>query len=131
MEILKRISECWGMLKSLGKGKKLISCDVIFRFYCYSVYYSSEDYRQLNMAKSKVLVFKIAGNWGGFPLQTRYLIKKIFLHVGLVIYILCILHWFWTCCLVSYFDWDALKPVLESQTTWYLMEFCKFIEFTL
>ena len=28
------------------------------------------------MAKSKVLVFKIAGNWGGFLLQTRYLVEK-------------------------------------------------------
>ena len=67
------------MLKSLGKGKTLISCDVIFRFSCYSVFYSSEDYRELNMAKSKVLVFKIKENWGSFPLQTRYLVKKIYL----------------------------------------------------
>ena len=67
------------MLKSLGKGKTLISCDVIFRFSCYSVFYSSEDYRELNMAKSKVLVFKIKGNWGSFPLQTKYLVKKIYL----------------------------------------------------
>ena len=80
------------MLKSLGKGKTLIYCDVIFRFYCYSVFYSSEDYQQLNMAKSKVLAFKIAGNWGGFPLQTRYLVKKIILHAVLIIYMLYILH---------------------------------------
>ena len=38
---------------------------------------TSDDYQELNMAKSKVLVFKIAGNWGGFLLQTRYFIKKI------------------------------------------------------
>ena len=31
-----------------------------------SVFYSSEDYQELNMAKSKVLIFKIAGNWGTF-----------------------------------------------------------------
>ena len=61
------------MLKSLDKGETLISCDVIFRFSCYSVFYSSEDYQELNMAKSKVLVFKVAGNWG-FLVQTRYLI---------------------------------------------------------
>ena len=67
------------MLKSLDKGETLISCDVIFRFSCYSVFYSSEDYRELNMAKSKVLVFKIKGNWESFPLQTRYLVKKIYL----------------------------------------------------
>ena len=67
------------MLKSLDKGETLISCDVIFRFSCYSVFYSSEDYRELNMAKSKVLVFKIKENWGSFPLQTRYLVKKIYL----------------------------------------------------
>ena len=46
------------------------------RFSCYSVSYSSEDYRELNMAKSKVLVFKITGNWGIFPFQTRYLVKR-------------------------------------------------------
>ena len=50
------------MLKSLDKGETLISCDVIFRFSCYSVFYSSEDYRELNMAKSKLLVIKIKGN---------------------------------------------------------------------
>ena len=64
------------MLKSFGKDKTLISCDVTFQFYCYSVFYSSEDYQEFNMAKSKVTVFKIARNWGGFPLQTRYLVKK-------------------------------------------------------
>ena len=75
------------------------------RFSCYSVSYSSEDYRELNMAKSKVLVFKITGNWGIFPFQTRYLVKrKIFLHVVLMIYMLYISHWFWTCCSVSHFD---------------------------
>ena len=36
------------------------------------------------MAKSKVIVFKIAGNWGGIPLQTRYLVKKLCLHVALI-----------------------------------------------
>ena len=55
------------MLESLVKGETLISCDVIFKFYCYSVFYSSEDYRELNIAKSKVLAFKIAGYWRGFP----------------------------------------------------------------
>ena len=65
------------MLKSLGKDKTLISCDVIFQFSCHSVFYSSEDYQELNLAKSKVLVFKITGNWGSFLLQTRYLVKKI------------------------------------------------------
>ena len=69
------------MLKSLDKGETLISCDVIFRFSCYSVFYSSEDYRELNMAKSKVLVFKITGNWGSFLLQTRYLVKKIYFYM--------------------------------------------------
>ena len=36
------------------------------------------------MAKSKVLAFKIARNWQGFPLQTRYLIKKLSLHVVVI-----------------------------------------------
>ena len=73
------------MLKSHDEGKTLISCDVIFWFYCYSVFNSSEDYQELNIAKSRVLVFKIAGNWRGFPMETRYLVKKIFLHVVLII----------------------------------------------
>ena len=73
------------MLKSHDEGKTLISCDVIFWFYCYSVFNSSEDYQELNIVKSRVLVFKIAGNWGGFPMETRYLVKKIFLHVVLII----------------------------------------------
>ena len=64
------------MLTSLGKGKILISCSVIFRFSCCSVFYPSEDYRELNMTKSKVLVFKIERNWGSFASQTRYLVKK-------------------------------------------------------
>ena len=50
------------MLKSYGKGETLISCDVIFRFYCYSVFSSSEDCQELNIAKSRVVVFKIAAN---------------------------------------------------------------------
>ena len=78
------------MLKSLGKGETLISCDVIFRFSCYSVFYSFEDYQELNMAKSKVLVFKIAGNWGSFPLQTRYTVKRY-----IYFYMLCSSY---TCC---------------------------------
>ena len=49
------------MLKSHGKDEALISCDVTFRFYCYSVFNSSEDYQELNIAKSRVLVFKIGG----------------------------------------------------------------------
>ena len=60
--ILKSISECQDILKSPGKGEALISCDVIFRFSCYSVFNSSEDYRELNMAKSKLLVIKIKRN---------------------------------------------------------------------
>ena len=64
------------MLKSLGKGETLISCDVIFQFSCYSVFYSCKNCWELNMAKSKVLVFKTEANWGSFPLQTRYLVKK-------------------------------------------------------
>ena len=44
-----------------------------------SVFYSSEDYQEFNMAKSKLIAFiKIARNWGGFPLQTNYLVKKLF-----------------------------------------------------
>ena len=35
------------MLKSHGKGETLISCDVIFRFYCSSVFSSSEDCQEL------------------------------------------------------------------------------------
>ena len=72
------------------KSETLISCDVIFQFSCYSVFYSSEDYQELNMVKSKVLVFKIAGNWESFPLQTRYVVKKIYF------YMLCSLSY--TCC---------------------------------
>ena len=80
------------MLKSLDKGETLISCDVIFRFSCYSVFYSSEDYRELNMAKSKVLVFKIEANWGCFPLQTRYLVKKIYFYMFCSSYTCCTFH---------------------------------------
>ena len=80
------------MLKSLGKGETPISCDVIFRFSCYSVSYSSEDYQDLNMAKSKVLVFKIEANWGSFPLQTRYLVKKIYFYKFRSSYTCCTFH---------------------------------------
>ena len=72
------------MLKCLGKGITLISCDVTFWFYYCSFFYSSEDYQEFNMAKSKVLAFKIARNWQGFPLQTRYLVKKLSLHVVVI-----------------------------------------------
>ena len=65
------------MLKSRGKDETLISCDAIFRFYCYSVFNSSEDYQELNIAKSRVLVFKIAGSWGGFPMAALQIIFKI------------------------------------------------------
>ena len=51
--------------------------DVIFRLYCYSVFNSSEDYQELNIAKSRVLVFKIAGSWGGFPMAALQIIFKI------------------------------------------------------
>ena len=63
------------------KGETLVSCNVIFWFSCYSVFYASEDYQELNMVKSKVLVFKIAGNWESFPFQTRYLVKKIYFYM--------------------------------------------------
>ena len=36
------------------------------------------------MAKSKVTVFKTAGNWEGFPLQTRYLEKELSLRIVLI-----------------------------------------------
>ena len=42
------------MLKSFGKGETLNFA---------SVFYSSEDYQEFNMAKSKVIVLKIARNW--------------------------------------------------------------------
>ena len=80
------------MLKSLDKGETLISCDVIFRFSCYSVFYSSEDYQELNMAKSNVLVFKIEANSGCFPLQTRYLFTKIYLYMFCSSYTCCTFH---------------------------------------
>ena len=63
------------MLKRLGKDKTLISWGVTFRFY------SGEDYQEFNMAKSKVIVSKIAENWGGFPLKIRYLANYLSLHV--------------------------------------------------
>ena len=80
------------MLKSLGKSETLISCDVIFQFSCYSIFYYSEDYRELNMAKSKVLVFKIKGNWGSFSLQTTCLVKKIYFYMLCSSYACCPFH---------------------------------------
>ena len=80
------------MLKSLGKGETLISCDVIFQFSCYSVFYSSENYQELNMAKSKILVFKTEANWGSFPLQTRYLVKKTYFCMFSSSYTCCTFH---------------------------------------
>ena len=86
------------MLESLGKAKTLISF-VTFQFYCYSAFYSGEDYQEFNLVKSKVIAFKIEGNWLGFTLQTRYMAKKIlFLHTVLMLYILPL---FWSCGLVS------------------------------
>ena len=87
------------MLESLGKAETLISF-VTFRFYCYSVFYSGEDYQQFKLVKSKVIAFKIEGNWLGFTLQTRYMARKIlFLHtVRIMLYILPL---FWSCGLVS------------------------------
>ena len=80
------------MFKSLGKGETQISCDVMFRFFCYSVFYSNEDYWELNTAKPKVPVFMIAENWGGCPLQTRYLVKKIYFYILCSSYTSCIFH---------------------------------------
>ena len=56
---------------------------------------------RIQYGKSKLLVFKIARNWRGFPLQARYLVRKI-AHVVLIV--LYISHWFWTSDLVSHFD---------------------------
>ena len=74
------------MMKSLRYVETLISCNVANRFYylILSVFYFGEYYQEFNMTKSKVIVFKIAGNWGSFPLQTRYLVKKVSLHVVLI-----------------------------------------------
>ena len=51
--------------KALAKAKHQFFAMQYFNFLA-SVFYSSEDYQELNMAKSKVLIFKIAGNWGTF-----------------------------------------------------------------
>ena len=57
------------------------------------------------MPESKVIAFKIAGNWGGFPMQTRYLVKKFIISLCCAHHaVQYILHWFWTCGLVSHFD---------------------------
>ena len=48
------------------------------------------------------------------------------------IYMLYISHWFWTCGLVSHFDWDCPELIFKPQTScWrYMMVFCNFTEFT-
>ena len=76
------------MLKSLGNDKTLISCDVRFRFYCYSVFYPSEDCQKLNMAKSKELAFKISRNGEVFLCKLDIWLKTYF-------YMLCSSY---TCC---------------------------------
>ena len=34
------------MLKTLGKGEEIISCDVIYQFHCNMSFYSSEGYQE-------------------------------------------------------------------------------------
>ena len=59
---------------SLGKDKILNSCDVTFQIYC------CNDFFQLNRSTIQYgkirsnYVFKNAGNWSDFTLQTRYFI---------------------------------------------------------
>ena len=51
------------MFKILGIGEGIISCDLMCQFYCYSVFSFSQVCQEFNMAKLKVIIFKIAENW--------------------------------------------------------------------
>ena len=44
------------------------------------------------MSKSKVLVLKTEANWGSFPVQTRYLVKKIYVYMFYSSYACCTFH---------------------------------------
>ena len=50
------------MLKILAKIQEIISCDVIYNLIATVSFYSREDHQKFNMAKSKVIFSKTAGN---------------------------------------------------------------------
>ena len=48
------------MLKILGKDEEIFSYDIMYKFYAAMYFYSSQDYQEFNMAKSKLIFMKIA-----------------------------------------------------------------------
>ena len=63
------------MLKILGKGKEIISCDVMYKSYSNRVFFKNNFFQKIR---------KLAG----FTLQARYLVKKfllLFPHVALIL----------------------------------------------
>ena len=67
------------MLDSLDKGKtiKLLLHNYLFLF-LQCLFCLRKDDQELNMEKSLVIKFKIARNWAGFTMESRYLLRKRF-----------------------------------------------------
>ena len=85
----------------------------IFCFCFYNVFLCfRKDYQELNMAKSLVIKFKIAGNWAGFTMESRYLV------------------WFYYYVMSCFWQNESVLDLCHESHT-HIMAFCKLIEFTL
>ena len=79
---------CW---KALTKGETLNSCELTFQAYCYN------DFFQVKMNRDSTWLekFNNEGNWTIFTLQTRYLVRKVFVFFLDVVFIKAYMSYLW------------------------------------